>query len=312
MKWQQLQIPIILILVMYITVSLLLGGTDEGPLPTPSLIRTPRPTFELVAGRDSGPVARIILPTNTLSPTRTPLPLPTSTATARPSATVHRTNTPRPSPTKRPTTRPPAVITHTSTVPPSPTHTVRPSPTGTPRPLPTRTPTADPTSTATRAPSRTPSLTPTPPLTPRPATHSVWKGESLSSIALQYDTTVDALVTANELEDPNSLQIGQVLNIPSGAETMTAEPTAPSDTPRPTETSQAAGTSTATAALLTVTHTVKSGETLWDIAVEYGVTVQDIVDENDIESSDLLQIGQVLDIPLPSPSAPTPSPTPTP
>ena len=296
MKWQQLQIPIILILVMYITVSLLIGGTDEEPLPSPGPTRTPRPTFESVASRDSGPVARIVLPTNTLPPTWTPFPSPTVTA-------VPTTRTPKPSPTERPTTRPPLVTTDTSTP-----HT--------PRPSATRTNTPRPTQTATQTPTRTPRPSPsaTRTVTPLPETHTVQKGESLTSIALLYNTSVDALVQTNGLRDPNSIQIGQVLAVPGAAQptsTATAGQTAAATraaTPRPTVRATAGADST-------ITHTVQKGETLSGVASLYGVTVQEIVDANGLESADLLQIGQVLIIPLPpqaSPTTPTPSSTPKP
>lgn len=303
MKWQQLQIPIILILVMYITVSLLFGGTDEEPLPSPSPSRTPRPTFESVASRDSGSVARIVLPTNTLPPTWTPLPSPTVTSTIRPPTAVPATRTPKPSPTERSTMRPPSVTTDTSTP-----HT--------PRPSATRTTTPRPTQTATQTPTRTPRPSPsaTRTVTPLPETHTVQNGESLTSIALLYGTSVNALVQANGLQDPNSIQIGQVLAIPGAAQptsTATAGQTAAATrtaTPRPTVRATAGADST-------ITHTVQKGETLSGIASLYGVTVQEIVDANGLESSDLIQIGQVLIIPLPpqaSPITPTPSSTPKP
>jgi LysM repeat protein len=45
-------------------------------------------------------------------------------------------------------------------------------------------------------------------------THVVKDGEVLGAIASQYGVTVDAIVKANNLSDPNSLSIGQKLIIP--------------------------------------------------------------------------------------------------
>jgi LysM repeat protein len=57
--------------------------------------------------------------------------------------------------------------------------------------------------------------TPTVPSTPTPTTrHSVAPGEVLSTIAARYGVTVEAIVAANGLEDPNQLEVGQVLVIP--------------------------------------------------------------------------------------------------
>jgi LysM repeat protein len=45
-------------------------------------------------------------------------------------------------------------------------------------------------------------------------THVVQPGETLYSIALRYDTTVRALVVANNLPNANYIYVGQVLNVP--------------------------------------------------------------------------------------------------
>jgi LysM repeat protein len=77
-----------------------------------------------------------------------------------------------------------------------------------PTPQPSLTPT--PTQTAAPSPTQQPTATATPGLT----THTVEAGDVLSSIAQEYEVTVQAIVEANELADPNSLNVGQVLIIP--------------------------------------------------------------------------------------------------
>jgi LasA protease len=44
--------------------------------------------------------------------------------------------------------------------------------------------------------------------------YTVRNGDTLSGISLQYNISIDDLMRANGLADPNALQIGQVLNIP--------------------------------------------------------------------------------------------------
>ncbi|MDP8219002.1 MAG: LysM peptidoglycan-binding domain-containing protein [Candidatus Theseobacter exili] len=44
--------------------------------------------------------------------------------------------------------------------------------------------------------------------------HVVRSGESLSSIAQQYGTTVSSIVDYNDLDNPDSIYVGQVLSIP--------------------------------------------------------------------------------------------------
>ncbi len=49
-----------------------------------------------------------------------------------------------------------------------------------------------------------------------------------------------------------------------------------------------------------IIHTIKAGETLWELAVKkYHVTVEDLMKENNIKDPRRLQIGQKLTIPLP-------------
>ncbi len=48
----------------------------------------------------------------------------------------------------------------------------------------------------------------------RPRSYRVQEGDTLSAIAVRFDTTVDALVEANDLDDPDSLTLGQRLSIP--------------------------------------------------------------------------------------------------
>ncbi|MBM4436171.1 MAG: LysM peptidoglycan-binding domain-containing protein [Actinobacteria bacterium] len=69
------------------------------------------------------------------------------------------------------------------------------------------TPTPEPTPTATPQPRPTPS--------PTPLVYSVRPGDSLSAIAARFGVTVEALVQANRIVNPDSLSVGQPLTIPS-------------------------------------------------------------------------------------------------
>ena len=101
--------------------------------------------------------------------------------------------------------------------------------------------------------------------------YTVKKGDSLWLIANNYGITVNELKNANNLTS-NVLTIGQQLIIP-GKKTGT---TTPSET--------------------TTKYTVKSGDSLWNIAKKYNITVQELKDANNL-TSNLLSIGQTLIIP---------------
>ena len=79
--------------------------------------------------------------------------------------------------------------------------TARPSPTLRPSP--------------TIRPTPTPSATPVPTPVPSYRTYTVQSGDFLIAIANRFDTTVKAIMDLNDISDPSSLVIGQVLKIPN-------------------------------------------------------------------------------------------------
>ena len=98
--------------------------------------------------------------------------------------------------------------------------------------------------------------------------YTVKSGDSLWSIAKKYGITVDDLKNANNLTS-NLLNIGQKLIIPSGEEENVEY----------------------------TTYTVKSGDTLYSIAKKYNLTMQELINFNNL-SSTLLSVGQILKIPV--------------
>lgn len=82
-------------------------------------------------------------------------------------------------------------------------------------PPPRSTSTASPMETAT-VPISPPRETATPTITPTPLVHFVQEGDTLGSIAAAYGVSVQAIQTANQIENPLLLQIGQRIVIPTG------------------------------------------------------------------------------------------------
>ena len=103
-----------------------------------------------------------------------------------------------PSPTASPTATP------TATPTPSATPTKSPTPSATPTKSPTPTPTA----------TKSPTPTPTPTATTKPSTYTVVSGDTLTKIATRFGVTQAALMAANKITNPNSIQLGQKLVIP--------------------------------------------------------------------------------------------------
>ena len=89
----------------------------------------------------------------------------------------------------------------------------------TPTPSPTPAPTATPTPASALQAVVDPTLTPTPPPAPTPTarpttSYTVQAGDTLSAIADRYGVDLDDLIAANEIDDPNLVTVGTVLEIP--------------------------------------------------------------------------------------------------
>jgi LysM repeat protein len=104
--------------------------------------------------------------------------------------------------------------------------------------------------------------------------HEVEPGDSLSALALRFDTTVSALMVENGLSSPDRIRIGQKLSVPHPSSDATS-PAAD----RPT------------------LYTVAPGDTLGHIAIRLGVSRADLVQLNGIADPDRIRIGQRLAVP---------------
>ena len=105
-------------------------------------------------------------------------------------------------------------------------------------PDPTTTPTQPVSAESASIPTASPAASPTP---PGPLTYTVEAGDTLAAIARTYGVSIDDLMTANGLTDPNVLQVGQTLIIP-----LTSP--SPSDASPPVETAPALSPTAAQAA----------------------------------------------------------------
>jgi LysM repeat protein len=125
-----------------------------------------------------------------------------------------------------------------------------------------------------------------------PITHIVQPGENLFRIGLRYGVTAQQIASANRLSSVSQIYAGQRLVIPSAGAAAAPAYTLP-----------AATTPTGTAAQ--THHVVSSGETLYRIALRYGLSVQALATANHLSSASYVYVGQRLVIPGKTSSAPT-------
>jgi len=116
---------------------------------------------------------------------------------------------------------------------------------------------------------------------PRPAyvNHKVKTGETLSTIARKYQTSMSKIAMANNIRKQNYIVAGTILKIPQKGTFV----------PKPERYNKSKYRQV-------TTHVVKSGDSLWIIARRYSTTTQKIQEINKLSSTNLY-IGQVLKIP---------------
>jgi LysM repeat protein len=118
-------------------------------------------------------------------------------------------------------------------------------------------------------PSGVPLPTPTAPPTGGITFYVVQPGDNLYRIGQKFGVSWVQIAEANGLVNPNQIIVGQTLKIPVNA---------PGPTPQ-------------------FTHVVKAGETIYRIAVQYGVPWLAIAQANNIQSPYVIYAGQTLIIP---------------
>lgn len=191
------------------------------------------------------------------------------------------------------TATPTATLTATPTIAPTSTPTATETATATPTPIPTAAPdTATPVATESGE-------------FPDTVVHIVVAEDTVSGLALQYGSTVDAIRRANDLDATSLIVVGQRLIIPvnlppssAGAGTGTPDATfTPAPTLTPTATSTPTPTITPSPTATPITYQVQPGDALVNIAQQYGTTVELLVEINNIANPDQISVGQILLIP---------------
>lgn len=104
--------------------------------------------------------------------------------------------------------------------------------------------------------------------------YTVQEGDTLTSIAQKYDTTVHEITVTNSIVNPNLIYVGEVLKIYPGNRSIIKRKK-----------------------VFATTYIVQSGDTLTSIAIKFDTTVQAIAELNDLQNPNLIYVGEILKIP---------------
>lgn len=104
--------------------------------------------------------------------------------------------------------------------------------------------------------------------------HRVRPGETLSTIARRYQTTIEALASLNNIHQTNFIVAGAMLKVPQTGTTTIQEDGQPR----------------------VITYEVRRGDSLWTLAKRYNTTTKKIQQTNNLKTAHL-NIGQTLTIP---------------
>lgn len=258
----------------------------------PNVVASPTPTLERFAPSAASPTPTIIIivpPTSATTGDTNPTPVPTRETVVAPLSATFTPVPPSATPTQilpsnTPTATPIAIITpEAPVILQFPTFTPSPAISATPAPLATR-----------QAGDTAPDATEESAELPDNCVYIVQSGDTLFGIALAFEVRLSALLSLNGLSDRSVIRPGDEIRIPDceDGELVVAQPTA---------------TATASALIISTlqgtpddvenVHVVKAGETLSGIARLYGVSMNAIVQANNLSNPNVLSIGQRLVIP---------------
>lgn len=115
--------------------------------------------------------------------------------------------------------------------------------------------------------------------------YTVQMGDTLSGISQFYGISVDAVVEANGIGDPDLIVTGQSLSIPGASPNSGPEP---EWEPEPVSPAVGGGQPS---------YTIQSGDNLGAIAELFGVSVSDLAELNGISNPNVIVTGQTLAVP---------------
>jgi len=126
--------------------------------------------------------------------------------------------------------------------------------------------------------------------------YTVKKGDTLWTIARQYNLTVNSILANNNISNSELISIGQEMKIPLHKGTV-AETNIVNQAVINEKNNNINNNVSQPETEKPIVYAVKAGDNLWNISQKYGVSVEVISGVNNLKDKDLLSLGQKLEIP---------------
>lgn len=124
----------------------------------------------------------------------------------------------------------------------------------------------------------------------------VKKGDTLWTIAQQYNLNVNSILANNKISNSELISIGQEIKI-SSPENAIAETNIVNQAVIDKNNSSINNNTSQPEEAEPIVYRVKAGDSLWNISQKYGISVEVIAGVNNLKEKDLLSLGQKLEIP---------------
>ncbi len=111
-------------------------------------------------------------------------------------------------------------------------------------------------------------------------THTIQRGETLYSLARKYGVSVSDITAANGITDATKVNAGQSIRIPTKSSFVP--------------------NSSVSSVTATDEYKIQRGDTYYSLSRKYGISVNELLEMNDLEANSVLKIGQVLKVPTKS------------
>src|SRR5699024_7221809 len=127
--------------------------------------------------------------------------------------------------------------------------------------------------------------------------YKVRSGDTVSGIAARHDTTVRAIINANDLDSRALIRIGQTLRIPSDNGSGGSSSSSGGSSSSQSAGGRPASPGSSSSSSESFSRKLRAGDPVSSIAAQYGSSVSDIVEANDLGANAVIRIGQTLRVP---------------